>query len=159
MAANWNSPDKITHALRLLKSFQRWTGKELIPKHGSCEEIARQLFEAPFVVVSHGTEPDPILNYGNTTALQLWDMKWETFTRTPSRFTAEPPNRDERARLLAQVTSQGWIPNYSGIRIASNGIRFRIDHAIVWNLLDDNGLAAGQAATFAHWEWLESASP
>ncbi len=156
MDADWNTPDKITHALRLLKSFQHWTGKELLPTRADREENARQLFEAPFVVVSHGTETDPILNYGNSTALRLWEMKWEAFTRTPSRFTAEPPNRDERASLLAQVTSKGWIPNYSGIRIASSGRRFRIDKAIVWNLHDDDGLAAGQAATFAHWEWLES---
>jgi len=32
------------------------------------------MFEAPFVLISHGTEDDPILNYGNRVALWLWQM-------------------------------------------------------------------------------------
>jgi hypothetical protein len=79
-------------------------------------------------------------------------MPWETFTRTPSRFTAEAPLREERARLLAQVHAQGFIDNYSGIRISASGKRFRIHRAVVWNLLTPEGIACGQAATFTEWE-------
>ncbi len=64
------------------------------------------------------------------------------------------PNREERARLLDQVTRQGCIDNYSGVRISKSGRRFRIERAIVWNLLADTGQVCGQAATFAQWEFL-----
>ena len=57
----------------------------------------------PFVVASHGLQDDPILNYGNQVALDLWEMNWEQFTQTPSRLTAEPVNREERARMLEQA--------------------------------------------------------
>jgi hypothetical protein len=37
-------------------------------------DVAQFLFEAPFVVVSHGIEANPILNYGNKKALTLWEL-------------------------------------------------------------------------------------
>ena len=113
-----------------------------------------KLFNAPFVVVSHGTQADPILNYGNRAALALWEMSWDEFTRTPSRLTTEAPNRQERARLLEGVSSKGFIDNYSGIRISKNGRRFEIFRAIIWNLITDKGEPCGQAATFSEWKFL-----
>jgi hypothetical protein len=149
------APDfAITHSDCLARSFQRWKGRGLLPGAAPGRDLAEKLFRAPFVVVSHGTEADPVLNYGNQAALDLWEMTWEELTRTPSRLTAEAPNREERARLLAAVTSHGFIDNYSGIRISRSGRRFRIDQAIVWYLVNAEGQYCGQAATFDRWEFL-----
>jgi len=142
------------HLAMLARSFQHWTGRELWPGGPAGPELAARIFSAPFVLVSHGTQADPILNYGNQVALNLWEMTWDELTRTPSRLTAETPNREERARLLARVTRDGFIDNYSGVRISKSGRRFRIDQAIVWNLLTAAGEAAGQAARFERWELL-----
>lgn len=142
------------HARRLADSHRRWTGRDLVPPEADSRELARKLFNAPFVLVSHGTEADPVLNYGNATALALWEMSWEQLTSTPSRFTAEAPNREERARLLAEVTQNGFISNYAGVRISRTGRRFRIAQATVWNLIAEDGSPAGQAATFGQWEFL-----
>jgi hypothetical protein len=142
------------HAKCLVHSYSHFTGRKLIRDHESDIELAQALDEAPFVVVSHGTEADPVLNYGNATALTLWEMSWGEFTRTPSRLTAEAPNREERARLLAAVTAHGFIDNYSGVRISKTGRRFLITQATVWNLLTDDGLPCGQAASFNSWMWL-----
>ena len=131
-----------------------WGGELLAPRGTSLED-ARALFEAPFVVVSHGTEVDPILNYGNRTALELWEMDVDTLLQTPSRLTAEPVHRDERAKLLQRTTRDGFVDDYSGIRITASGRRFLIGQAIVWNLIDEEGQYAGQAATFSTWEWLD----
>lgn len=117
-------------------------------------ELAEKLFHAPFVLVSHGMEADPVLNYGNAAALALWEMSWMELTRTPSRLTAEAPNREERARLLAAVTARGYIDNYSGVRISKTGRRFKISSATVWNLLTEGGLPCGQTAMFEQWEFL-----
>lgn len=139
------------HTQLLLDSYHRWLGRELIPREGSAEDQAQALFEAPFVVVSHGTQADPILNYANRTALELWEMDIPGLLQTPSRLTAEPLHRDERARLLERTTRNGYVDDYQGIRISSTGRRFRIEQAIVWNLVDDHGALRGQAATFANW--------
>jgi hypothetical protein len=144
------------HVQVLLDSFARLLGRELMPRVGSVEEQAERLFHAPFVVVSHGTEADPVLNYGNAAALALWEMDFATLTRTPSRLTAEPVHRDERARLLERTLRDGYVDDYAGIRISSTGKRFRIEQAIVWNLVDAAGIPRGQAATFDRWTPLES---
>lgn len=136
----------------ILDSYAHWFGAELVERSSDPQEEADRLWNAPFVVVSHGTEEDPILNYGNAIALRLWETDFATLTSLPSRKTAEPMHRDERARMLQQTREHGYIDNYQGIRISTTGKRFRIDRAIVWNLLTPTGTPAGQAATFAEWE-------
>jgi hypothetical protein len=143
-----------THGAELLRTYHRWTGRHLIEPCGDAHAEARMLFEAPFAVVSGGAEGDQILNYGNKTAMELWEMDWDTLTRTPSRLTAEPMHRDERAEFLRRVRELGFIDDYSGIRISSKGRRFRIAQATVWNVTDADGKYAGQAATFSNWEFL-----
>ncbi|MFY9271043.1 MAG: MEKHLA domain-containing protein [Candidatus Manganitrophaceae bacterium] len=136
---------------RILQSFRRHTGRDLISPAGTDREQTDRLFNAPFVVASHGTEPDPIFNYGNRTALDLWEASWESFTRTPSRLTAEPLLQEERARLLAEVTQKGFIENYRGVRISRTGRRFLVEGASVWNLFDEENRYCGQAVTFDRW--------
>ncbi len=158
---SWRSPAAIHHAQLLLDSFARVVGRELLPRGGSAEAEARRLYDAPCVVVSHGTEADPLLNYGNEAALKRWEMPWETLVGTPSRLTAEPVHRDERARLLERTAREGFVDDYAGVRVSRSGKRFRIEEAIVWNVLDADGRKCGQAATFDRWTALESdaASP
>lgn len=154
MDSIWQDPAIIAHAQTLARSLKHWTGRDLLPGNMSPGELSEKLFHAPFVQVSHGTQADPVLNYGNAAALALWEMSWPELTATPSRLTAEAPVREERARLLAAVTACGFIDDYSGIRISKTGRRFRIAQATVWNLLDEHGRPCGQAASFSHWEFL-----
>jgi len=154
MSLPWQTAAIATHSEILARSLKHWTQRDLLPGSTTPTELAKGLYDAPFVLVSHGTEADPILNYGNAAALALWELSWEEFTRTPSRLTAEAPNREERARLLASVTAQGYIDDYSGVRISKNGRRFRIAQATVWNLLSPAGEYCGQAAMFSRWEFL-----
>lgn len=153
MRSPWFENDAIAQATLMAQTYRHWFGEDLVtPATGQSLEVA--WFEAPRVIVAHGTEPDPILNYGNRTALNLWETDWATLCITPSRFTAEAPNREERARLLAAVSRDGFIKNYAGIRISTTGRRFRIARATVWNLIDARGVFRGQAATFSDWEYL-----
>ncbi len=149
------SPALLAQSEILVRSLQHWTGRDLAPGVTNPEERARLLFDAPFVLASHGTEADPILNYGNRAALTLWDAAWDDFIRMPSRLTAEAPNREERARLLERVTRDGFIADYSGIRISRGGRRFRIERATVWNLLTPDLRPCGQAAMFDTWTFLD----
>ncbi|MCX9085793.1 MAG: MEKHLA domain-containing protein [Candidatus Methanoperedens sp.] len=154
MSSPIDEPFIIKHIGYLLNSYVRWTGRELIPPASSPSERAKGLFEQKFVVLSHGTQADPILNYGNKAALDLWELTWEEFTKMPSRLTAEPVNREDRDRLLAQVRKNGFIDTYSGVRITGSGRRFLIERGTVWNIVDENDRYIGQAATFSEWKFV-----
>ena len=138
------------HALLLVESYARLLARELVAP-GPPAERARALYEASFVVVSHDTALDPVFNYANLAAQRLFEMDWDAFVQVPSRLSAGPVHRDERARLLEEVARNGYIDNYAGIRVAKNGRQFRIEHAVVWNLTDAQGRYAGQAAAFSEW--------
>ena len=142
------------HINCLRRSFRNLLGQDLVDPRLSPVEAALRIHRAADVVVSHGVGPDPIFNYGNQAALDLFEMSWLEFTCLPSRQSAEPPNQAERAELLAQVTRQGYIRHYSGVRIAKGGRRFRIQDVTVWNLVDGQGADYGQAAIYSTWEFL-----
>lgn len=128
----------------IAESYQRLTGKQLLEAFDP-----HALWRAPCAIVAHGTEDDPVFFYGNQAALQVFGMCFAEFTSLPSRLSAEPLERQARARLLERVTREGFVDDYSGMRIAGNGKRFMITDATVWNLIDAAGVLHGQAATFA----------
>ncbi|QJD31141.1 MEKHLA domain-containing protein [Methylococcus geothermalis] len=142
------------HIAVLRRSFRHFTGRELVPARMTDPEAGRYLFRAPLALLSHDTSPDPIFNYANETAMELFGMSWEEITALPSRLSAEPVDREARDALLAKVAAQGHIDDYSGIRISRQGRKFRIENAVVWNLFDELGSPCGQAAMFEHWQWL-----
>lgn len=142
------------HVGLLLLSYKKLTGRNLIDSDASIKDLAEKIYFASFALVSHGTGDDPVFNYGNKTALKLFEMNWNDFTQLHSRKSAEPINREERTKLLKRVTEDGFIDDYSGVRISSSGKRFEIKDAIVWNLVDENGFYRGQAATFDNWKIL-----
>ncbi len=109
------------------------------------------MFAMSAVVLSHGTETDPVLNYGNRAALELWEMTPEALIKMPSRLTAEPGARAAREKALEDTKRQGFATGYEGIRISATGRRFYIHDATIWNLIDAEGRPAGQAATFSRW--------
>ena len=146
--------DLAVHIDLLLRSYNKWTGKRLLVFDGTPEEYAEQVVNAPFALVSHNTEIDPVFNFGNKTALKLFEIDWDGFTRLHSRESAEPVNRQERERLLKRVSENGFIDDYRGIRISFTGKRFEIRDATVWNVVDDEGVYSGQAAFFDKWEYL-----
>lgn len=143
------------HAQLLIHSYTQWTGKKLINDTPDTP-LLDQLNKAKCIILSHGTEDDPILNYGNKRAMQLWEMTEEQFISTPSRLTAEPLERSERARFMSEVTTNGYVADYTGVRISSSGRRFYIKQATVWNLIDESGKYCGQAATFSDYEYIEN---
>ena len=144
------------HVGLLLASLRRWTGRDLVDRQLLMFEQARQIFDAPFAVLSHNTAADPILNYGNRAVMQLFELSWQELTHTPSRLTAEAAHRDERARVLDAVTRHGFIDAYRGVRVSQSGRRFLIENATVWNLLDEAGAPYGQAATFSAWRYVDA---
>ncbi len=137
----------------ILDSYQHFLGKPCIELTSS-NNAAQMLYEAPFAVVAHDTQADPIFGYANRMAQNIFEMNWAEFTSIPSRQSAEPVLQDERQALLQRVQQFGFIDDYSGIRISKTGRRFWIRKATVWNLIDANGVRVGQAARFDHRDYL-----
>lgn len=133
----------------IAENYTRLLGTPLVAE--SSGNFWQMLWSAPKVIVAHGTESDPVFFYGNALALSVFEMDFATFTQLPSRYSAEPLLREERATLLERVSRDGYIDNYAGVRIASSGKRFLIEQAVVWNLQDDKGQLQGQAAAFDRW--------
>jgi hypothetical protein len=142
------------HAELLISSYRRITGKELVEHKSSPEAMARALYEASFGVVSHGLGEDPVFNYGNRAALELFEMSWRDFVALPSRKSAEAVNRAERQKLLERVSQFGFVDDYRGVRISATGRRFRIEEATVWNVVDARNVYHGQAAVIFRWSAL-----
>ena len=157
----WQQKNVIQRTELILSSFEHWLGHSLFDEFKVTDvktspvEIAKQLFEADFIVVSHGIENDPIFNYGNQKALDIWELSWEEFLQTPSRKSAEAVEQQERNRLLAETTKKGFSC-YSTIRITRTGKRFKINNGVVWNVIDNQLTYQGQAACFADFYFLQN---
>lgn len=133
----------------LTGSFRRIVGAPLVTEGHGPDWLYH---DAPFVVVAHNTDADPRFVYANKAGQNCFEYPWDEFVTLPSRLSAELPNRAERQRLLDAVTSNGFISDYRGLRIAKSGRRFWIEDGIVWQLIDDGGNHRGQAATFSRWK-------
>lgn len=141
----YRSPETETRIGRIAASFARLLGRPLVT---TGQDAAAALWQAPAAIVAHGTEDDPLFFFANRAALAAFDCPLDRFIGMPSRLSAEAPLREERQALLDRVTAHGFIDDYAGVRISATGRRFRIDGAIVWNLIDAGGAVHGQAATF-----------
>jgi len=138
----------------ILDSYRRLTGRQLVSRDGSPVDQARAMYFAPFVVLAHDSAADPVFFYANMAAQHLFEMSWHELVQLPSRYSAEPLAREERARLLQRVGQHGFIDDYSGVRVARSGKRFEVRQATVWSLLALDGQLIGQAASFSQWEIL-----
>jgi len=132
------------------ESFARVTGRALVPMVGDAgDDPVSALWHARCVILAHGVEPDPVFFFANHAGLRAFETTVTDVLRMPSRLSAEPGLREERARLLERVSAQGFIDDYAGIRISARGRRFAIAQATVWNVHGADGTRIGQAATFA----------
>lgn len=141
----------IAQSALILDSYRRLLGYLLLPSAGDAVEAARELYEAPFAVLSHGTQADPILNYANRIALSLWQTTPDVLLTMPSRLTAEPMAQAAREKLMSEVARTGFVTGYEGVRISATGRRFRIENVTIFNLTAPDGTFAGQAAVFDTW--------
>ena len=148
MPPNLSSPFYHQQAKLLCASYQCLLKKPLLASSiaPAKKPLIQSLYNAPFALLSHGPEADPIFNFGNAAALKLFEYSWDEFIQLPSRLSAKPVDQEERQRLLAAVNQQGYIDNYTGIRIAASGREFLIENAVVWNVIDKDGYYCGQAA-------------
>ncbi|HSI24923.1 MAG TPA: MEKHLA domain-containing protein [Methylotenera sp.] len=156
-----NAEFLLQHTQLLMQSYQHWTGKALITNTASTasNDVVQGLLTAPFAVASHDMQADPVFNYANHQALALFKMNAEEMLGLPSRYSAEPTLQEGRAEFLEKVAANGFVDDYSGIRIAKDGSRFLIEQVTVWNLIDvhqaqHKQVVLGQAVLIKKWRGL-----
>lgn len=154
MEMPFNDPNIIIHSHLLNESFNKWTNQFLLDPQKDPVVFSENLYKAPFVVLSHSNQEDPVFTYANEAAQKLWGYNWDEFINLPSRLSAETDFTPERTKMLNEAALKGYINNYSSIRIAKNGQRFRIENVVLWNVLDEGGRKIGQAAAFNKWQFL-----
>ncbi|WP_160107943.1 MEKHLA domain-containing protein [Pseudomonas izuensis] len=131
-------------------AYRHWTGVPLPAPDslGEHERLAWLHAQAPYALLAHGTEADPLFYYANEQALASFKYPREQFIGMPSRFSASPLDWEMRQFLLEQVTAKGIAHGYSGYRVDRSGQAFMIHHGSVWTLIDEQGAPCGQAALF-----------
>jgi hypothetical protein len=130
----------------LADSYARLLGRPLVSPAMPVAKATEWLYEsAPFAVLAHNTDPDPVFVYGNIAAQRRFGYSWDEITRLPSRLSAEAPNREEREQFLTRVQRLGYEEGYKGVRVTKSGQRFMIEEATLWQLLDADGKLHGQA--------------
>lgn len=141
------------HSLLLAHSFLSTTGIVLCDV-SSKVELVQYLYNAPFALVSHGLEEDPIFNYANIQAQELWEMTWDEFIKMPSRSSAGVVEQADRDALLREAKEKGYVGQYFGTRISKSGKMFEIQETILWTLYDERKVCRGQAAFIPRWQFL-----
>ena len=70
-----------------------------------------------------GVQEDPLFCYANLAAQNLWNMDWKEFVGMPSRLSAELTMNSKSAGALIQTAhEEGFVDNYTGIRVTGEGI-------------------------------------
>jgi len=138
-----SNADLIAHEALLAKNFTAYTGRP----------FPKEPMQAEFAILSHDTQDDPVFNYANMKALELFEYSFDEITLLPSRLSAEAAIQEERKVLLNEVKERGYSENYQGVRISKSGKRFLITKALIWNLHDASGTYAGQAAILYDWSF------
>lgn len=150
----WKIPFVIQHAKLIAFSYKYWTGKDLFPGKPEDYRLSEALYLAPYIVVSHGIEKDPIFNYANLSAQKLWKIEWDAFTKMPSRLSAEPVEENKRNQLLEEGKKKGVTFLKQVIRIDNTGRKFYIEEVVLFNLIDKNKNYLGQGAVYEKWKYL-----
>eukprot|EP00271_Cylindrocystis_brebissonii_P002248 TRINITY_DN12699_c0_g1_i1.p1 TRINITY_DN12699_c0_g1~~TRINITY_DN12699_c0_g1_i1.p1 ORF type:complete len:256 (-),score=42.92 TRINITY_DN12699_c0_g1_i1:548-1315(-) len=141
------SGEVIMHSLAVIDSYFRATGKPIFPSSVEISVAAKALWELPRVVVTQGTEEDPLYNYGNKAALDLFEMDWPTFTSSVARKWAPEEEQTAHSELVKSAV-QG-VQDIGGlVRVTSSGQTFKISQGAWWALTTLDGEPFGQGAVF-----------
>lgn len=102
-----------------------------------------------FGILSHGTQEDPIYNYGNRASLELFDQTLENLCQTPSRYSTVESLMDDRDRLIQQINDVGYGIITNGVRTTTKGHLFVIKTIWIWHVYhDEDGRRIGLAALY-----------
>lgn len=101
-----------------------------------------------FGVLSHGTQSDPVYNYGNKASLELFGYTIDELCQTPSRFSTVPVLMKDRDNLIKAIETRGYGYIDDAVRVKSDGELFIIDRILIWTVFDEADNRIGLAAVY-----------
>lgn len=101
-----------------------------------------------FGILSHGTQPDPIYNYGNRASLILFDQTLENLCKTASRYSTVESLMEDREQLIQQINSVGHGTISNAIRTTTKGKLFVMETIWIWHVYHPDGRRIGLAALY-----------
>jgi MEKHLA domain len=166
--------DVLSHIRYVDKSLRRWTGRGVFERMGlgttdssttrttssssdendDDSELQRYYekiyLDNRYVLITHGTESDPIYNFANRAALTAFWRSYSSMIQLPSARSVVLQSKDEsrRIQLMKSVTENNYVENATGVRIRDDGRFVKLVDAVVWNCFDDDDTYIGQAAFF-----------
>ncbi|MBO9703601.1 MAG: MEKHLA domain-containing protein [Sporocytophaga sp.] len=150
----WMNPDTVKHCKLIAKNYKFWTGKELFEEKLHESELSEKMYNAPFVILSHGTQADPIYNYVNLKAQELWEYTWDEMIKLPSRRSAGTNETAQRLELIKEGQEKGITFTEKALRESCSGKKFYIKNVVLFNLLGEGGEYEGQCAIYNDWEFV-----
>lgn len=146
LAARVNDPDDW---IRLSSnSLERITGKTLYETIHV--ETAQQVHENErYAVLSHDTAGDPVYNYGNRAAVEVFKWPEDEFYQLPSRYSAPDGTiRNSRSTDIQDAIDSDLKTIALAIRQTKHGELFQLTDVMLWNVYDDDGHRVGQTAIY-----------
>jgi PAS domain-containing protein len=138
------------HALLLNQTYQHWFGDYLVNEQDPGNVLAA-LNEDERVIFSLGLEPEPVFNYGNVKALGLFGYELAEFIQLPGRATMAPDQATIDQMLQDEIGKQGYVADYTGVRLDKRGRSWQIEAGKIWQLVDNLGRLHGFAGCFTDW--------
>mmetsp|Transcript_14710 Transcript_14710/g.23932 ORF Transcript_14710/g.23932 Transcript_14710/m.23932 type:complete len:173 (-) Transcript_14710:2202-2720(-) len=135
------------HVHLLQESYKHYTGKQLGGEEMATWEALHN--SEAFVLASVGIQDDPIFNYGNRAAMNVFKLDWDEFTQFPGRYSADEENRESREKLLKMANQAEYLPDVEAIRVDAEKRRFKLVDAELFTVLSgDKQTRIGQAVWF-----------
>lgn len=135
----------------LTRSFNDLLDERIIEADLSLEQLAQALYIKTDIILSHRFGDVPRFCFANAAAQELFGYGWDEFIGIESSLSAQPESQEDRETLLKQARENGYIKNYSGVRIKKDRTLFEVRNVILWNVSDSRGDVVGQAALFNQW--------
>jgi hypothetical protein len=129
-------------------SLQQYTGKTLLEHMTEVPSLEAAHENTRFAILSHGTQEDPIYNYFNRAAMETFQYEPEEIYQLPSRKSAPPDLRVDRAALIQASVERGFQVYTEAVRVTKHGQLFQINEGLLWNVYDNEGNRVGQTALF-----------
>jgi hypothetical protein len=136
----------------IASSFFRQARRPLVQKS---DDVIAALWTAPCAILAEYQMSGATAHFANRCALEVYETDYLGFSAQVQSFPAQKDQQPSPNGLFSGIHLNGGIAKYSGDLLSCRGNRFRVQHALTWPLIDEDGACHGYAAMFDLWVALE----
>ena len=132
----------------IASSYFRQARRPLVQKS---DDVIAALWAAPCAILAHYRVPNTDFHFANRCALDVYESDYIGFSAQFQEALPHKDQRDRQSELFSSAIPTGGMSKYSGNLVSCRGNRFRVQHALTWPLIDEDGEYLGTAAMFDLW--------